>query len=200
MAVCQPHSYSHRYPSGATVHTTNISFPHWGHTAQPPLQDTSTLNHPHPHSAAGPTHRLPNSPSHSAAPNSTAIPCYSPPSAKTTSAITLSSPTTTEPLQPVPPATGWPCFQGGSYTPTPSAAPPHTSAPPTHPWPAHYQVPTQQQPLPTPTQASSAALAPPSPVVTLHPPTTRVDMQGRPLPLSQQEYDPSTDPWCADNH
>ena len=108
-------------------------------------------------------------------------------------------PATTEPLQPVPPARGWPCFQGGSYTPTPSEAPPQTSAPPTHPWPAHYQVPTQQQPPPIPTQVSSAALAPPSPVVMLHPPTTRVDQQGRPLPQSQQEYDPRTDPWHADN-
>ena len=69
----------------------------------------------------------------------------------------------------------------GSYTPTPSEAPPQTSAPPTHPWPAHYQVPTQQQRPPIPTQVSSAALAPPSPVVMLHPPTTRVDKQGRPL-------------------
>ena len=109
-------------------------------------------------------------------------------------------PATTEPLQPVPPATGWPCFQGGSYTPTPSEAPPQISAPPTHPWPAHYQVPTQQQHPPIPIQVSSAALAPPSPVVMLHPPTTRVDQQGRPLPQSQQDYDPRTDPWHADNH
>ena len=84
----------------------------------------------------------------------------------------------TEPLQPVPPATGWPCFQGGSYTPTPSEAPPQTSAPPTHPWPAHYQVPTQQQPPLIPIQVGSSALAPPSPVVMLHPPTTGVDQQG----------------------
>ena len=109
-------------------------------------------------------------------------------------------PATTEPLQPVPPATGWPCFQGASYTPTPSEAPPQTSAPPTHPWPAHYQVPTQQQPPLIPIQVSSAALAPPSPVVMLHPPTTGVDQQGRPLPQSQQDYDPRTDPWRADNH
>ena len=109
-------------------------------------------------------------------------------------------PATSEPLQPVPPATGWPNFQGGSYTPTPSTAPPHTTAPPTHPWPAHYPVPTQQQSCTISTLASSAAFAPPSPVVMLHPPTTRVDSQGRPLPLGQQEYDPSTDPWCADNY
>ena len=109
-------------------------------------------------------------------------------------------PAATEPLQPVPPATGWPCFQGGSYTPTPSEAPPQTSAPPTRPWPAHYQVPTQQQPPLIPIQVSSAALAPPSPVVMLNPPTTGVDQQGRPLPQSQQAYDPRTDPWHADNH
>ena len=104
-----------------------------------------------------------------------------------------------EPLQPVPPATGWPCFQGVSYTPTPTVAPPATAAPPTHPWPAHYQIPTQQ-PSVIPPQASSTALAPPSPMVMLHPSTTRVDRQGRPLPLSQQDYDPDTDPWRADNH
>ena len=109
-------------------------------------------------------------------------------------------PATIEPLQPVPPATGWPNFQGGTYTPTPSTAPPHTSAPPTHPWPAHYPVPTQQQTLTSSTPASSAAFAPPSPVVMLRPTTTQVDLQGRPLPLHQQDYDPSTDPWCADNH
>ena len=34
----------------------------------------------------------------------------------------------------------------------------------------------------------------------LHPPTTPVDQQGRPLPQSQQDYDPRTDPWRADNH
>ena len=68
-------------------------------------------------------------------------------------------PATTEPLQPVPPATGWPCFQGGSYTPTPSVAPPATVAPPTHPWPAHYHFPTQQPPF-IPPQASSSDLAP----------------------------------------
>ena len=74
--------------------------------------------------------------------------------------------------------------------------PPHQR----HPWPAHYQVPTQQQHPPIPIQVSSAALAPPSPVVMLHPPTTRVDQQGRALPQSQQDYDPRTDPWHADNH
>ena len=105
-----------------------------------------------------------------------------------------------EPLQPVPPATGWPTLHGESYTPTPSAAPPHTSAPPTHPWPAPYQMPTQQQPLLIRTQAPSPILAPPSPVVMLHPPTTRADTQGRSLPLSQQPYDPTTDPWHGDNH
>ena len=125
-------------------------------------------------------------------------------------------PATSDPLQPVPPATGWPNFQGGSFTPTPSAAPPTASTPPAHPWPAHYHVPTQQQPPTTSPPASIAPLtilappppvvtpltnlAPPPPLVTLHPTTTQVDAQGRPLPLHQQNYDPATDPWHADNH
>ena len=107
---------------------------------------------------------------------------------------------TTEPLQPVPPATGWPCFQGGSYTPAPSVAPPTAAPTPTHPWPAQYSLPTQQ---PTPfisPQTGSSALSSPPPVVTLRPPTIWLDAQGRPLPLSQQDYDPVTDPWHADNH
>ena len=106
---------------------------------------------------------------------------------------------TTEPLQPVPPATGWPCFQGGSHTPTPSVAPPTVFPPPTHPWPAHYHLPTQQPTPFIPPQAGSSDLGPPPPVVMLHPSTTRVDTQGRPLPLSHQNYDPATDPWRADN-
>ena len=107
---------------------------------------------------------------------------------------------TTEPLQPVPPATGWPCFQGGSYTPAPSVAPPTAAPTPTHPWPAHYSLPTQQPTTFIPPQTGSSALSPPPPVVTLRPSTTWVDAQGRPLPLSQQDYDPVTDPWHADNH
>ena len=59
MAIRQPHSHSHSYPAGTTIHTTDISFPHRRHTAQPTLQNTSTCHHPHPHSAAGPTHRFP---------------------------------------------------------------------------------------------------------------------------------------------
>ena len=107
---------------------------------------------------------------------------------------------TTEPLQPVPPATGWPSFQGGSYTPAPSVAPPTAAPTPTHPWPAQYSIPTQQ---PTPfisPQTGSSTLSSPPPVVTLRPPTIWLDAQGRPLPLSQQDYDPVTDPWRADNH
>ena len=91
---------------------------------------------------------------------------------------------TTEPLQPVPPATGWPCFQGGPFTPTLIEAPPQTPAPPAHPWPAHYQVPTQQQPPLVPIQVASSTLAPTSPVVMMHPPNAGVDQQGRPLPQS----------------
>ena len=106
---------------------------------------------------------------------------------------------TTEPLQPVPPATGWPCFQGGSHTPTPSVAPPTAFPSPTHPWPAHYHLPAQQPSPFIPPQAGSSDLGPPPPVVMLHPSTTRVDTQGRPLPLSHQNYDPATDPWHADN-
>ena len=116
-----------------------------------------------------------------------------------------------EPLQPVPPATGWPCFQGGLFTPTPTEAPPQTTAPPTHPWPAHYQVPTHQQPPLAPLQVASSPLAPTSPVVMIHPPNPGVDQQGRPLPQSHHvaptttaritvDYDPHTDPWHADNH
>ena len=91
----------------------------------------------------------------------------------------------------------------GVRSPRPHQQHRQTSTPPTHPWPAHHHVPTQQQ-LPTTSPPANIApltnLAPPSPVVTLHPTTTQVDAQGRPLPLHQQNYDPKTDPWHADNH
>ena len=186
-------------------HTHHRHFlPPSGHTAQPTLQDTSTRHHPHPHSAAGPTHRFPHSHIAQRQP-----PLHS--STMLQSTLFQNDPrhhfikpnNLPPPLNRCSPSLrllAGHVSKAASYTPTPSEAPPQTSAPPTHPWPAHYQVPTQQQPPLIPIQVSSAALAPPSPVVMLHPPTTGVDQQGRPLPQSQQDYDPRTDPWHADNH
>ena len=114
------------------------------------------------------------------------------------------TPSTTNPLQPVPPATGWPVFQGAATNQTPVSAPPHSSPPPPHAWPSYYQVPPQQPPPttlppeyttpPTNTAASATLLtARPSGYYDY-------DAQGRPLPLHQQDYRPEHDPWHADNH
>ena len=195
----QPH---HRHLARTAAHSSNISLPHRRRTAQQTFQDTSSHNYPtrtrQPDPRTGSPTPQRTTPATTRQPSQATVhplPKRPPPSLFQAQ----QPPATTEPLQPVVPATGWPCFQGGSYTPTPTVAPPATTAPPTHPWPAHYQIPTQQ-PSVIPPQASSTALAPPSPVVMLHPSTTRVDRQGRPLPLSQQDYDPDTDPWHADNH
>ena len=91
MAARQSHSYSYNYHARASRRYSSISFPYWRHAAQQALQDSTTLSHPYPHSAAGPTLRLPNSHTHGTASSSTAMSSHCTPSPQAPSAITSSS-------------------------------------------------------------------------------------------------------------
>ena len=101
------------------------------HSKTPPRATTpNRVRQPDPRTGSPtPQRSAPHPTPHHYQPTVNPLPKRPPPSLYQAQQTTSGS----EPLQPVPAAAGWPTQHGGQYTPTPSAAPPHTSAPPTYP-------------------------------------------------------------------
>ena len=193
LSLCQnsPTLHLHFHPPSAAHHATGV--PRHLLAPLPPLAPASQIHAQAPQRPTGSASGINRHATTTVHP----LPKRPPPSLSQA----LQQHSTTEPLQPVPPATGWPpAFKADLIRQHPQWHHQQPLPTPTHPWPAQYSLPTQQ---PTPfisPQTGSSTLSSPPPVVTLRPPTIWLDAQGRPLPLSQQDYDPVTDPWHADNH